>query len=167
MVKRVQPKFNKEIYYEQRLQDVFMAAADNHEGLIYNEEVWNYMIALILRQRLATIKDTERLNHVKPSFPLNFQTFIATIHQEFGDDNLKQLDLQMDLVYEQLQNCRTLINLMNIPLLSKNELEQLSTILYHNNIRGEEAEKNLKRVFKEIKGQSEDVWGFVWTKITG
>ena len=51
--------------------------------------------------------------------------------------------------------------------LGKNELEQLSTILYHNNIRGEEAEKNLKRVFKEIKGQSEDVWGFVWTKITG
>jgi hypothetical protein len=88
------------------------------------------MIALLLRQKLATIKDTEKLNLVRPSFPLTFETFINTIHQEFGDANLKQLDLQLDQVYEQLQNCRTLINLMNIPLLSKEELEQLSKILY-------------------------------------
>jgi hypothetical protein len=31
-------------------------------------------------------------------------------------------------------------------------LEQLSTILYNNNKRGQAAEKNLKKVFKEIKG---------------
>ena len=99
-VKRTQIASTPEIYYEQRMRDIFMLAADNNEGLIYNEEVWNYMIALILRQRLANIRDTERLNKVKPSFPLTFQAFISTIHQEFGDDNLKQLDLQFDLIYE-------------------------------------------------------------------
>jgi len=39
---------------------------------------------------------------------------------------------------------------MNIPLLSKEELEQLSTLLYNNNKRGQAAEKNLHKVFKEI-----------------
>ena len=55
-------------------------AADNREGLIYNEEVWNFMIALLLRQKLATIKDSQRLDTVRPSFPLTFETFINTIH---------------------------------------------------------------------------------------
>ena len=91
-VPRIQEYIEPQIYYEQRLRDIFMMAADNAEGLIHNEEVWNYMVALIHRQRLASIKDTERLNKVRPSFPLNFETFIATIHQEFGDANLKQLD---------------------------------------------------------------------------
>jgi hypothetical protein len=77
-----------------------MTAADNHEGLIKTEEVWNYMLVLIIRQRLATIQETERLDKVKPSFPLKFDTFINTIHQEFGDLSLKKLDGEFDQVQE-------------------------------------------------------------------
>ena len=79
-VPRVQHIKEPQIYYERRLRDIFMTAADNHEGLIKTEEVWNYMLVLIIRQRLATITETEQLDKVRPSFPLKFETFINTIH---------------------------------------------------------------------------------------
>lgn len=73
-----------------------MIAADNPEGILYNEQEWNYFIALILKTRLAAVRDTERLERVRPSFPLSFETFVNTVTQEFGDNSLKQLDQNME-----------------------------------------------------------------------
>ena len=95
-------------------------AADNPEGILYSEEVWNYFIALLLKSRLATVRDVERIETVKPSFPLTFETFVNTIQQEFGDHSLKQLNMNLDDTKEQLENCRTLINMMNIRFLQYN-----------------------------------------------
>lgn len=36
----------------------------------------------------------------------------------------------MDEAREQLENCRTLINLMNIKFLKRNELHQLSSLIF-------------------------------------
>ena len=99
-----------------------MEAADNPEGILYNDQEWNFFIALMLKQRLAGVRDTEQLEKVRPSFPLTFETFVNTVQQAFGDSTLKQLDSNVDLAREQLENCRTLINLMNIRFLKRNEL---------------------------------------------
>lgn len=121
---------NVDIYYEKKLKEIFLLAADNPEGLLYNEQEWNYFIALALKNRLITIRDTERLETVRPSFPLNFETFVNTVQQEFGDHSLKQLDSNLDEAKEQLENCRTLINLMNIRFLRRNELHQLASLIH-------------------------------------
>jgi hypothetical protein len=53
-------------------------------------------MALLLRNRLASIKDTEILERFRPSFPLDFDTFIKTITQAFGDKSLKKLEISID-----------------------------------------------------------------------
>jgi hypothetical protein len=68
---------------------VFLEASDNRDELIYDAQTWNYLIALLLRKRLASVKDTEILEKFRPSFPLDFDTFIKTITQAFGDRSLK------------------------------------------------------------------------------
>jgi len=67
------------IYYEEKLREAFMEAADNREQVIYNEESWMYLMALLSRTKLVSIRDSESLERVRPSFPLNFETFINTI----------------------------------------------------------------------------------------
>lgn len=46
----------------------------------------------MLKTRLANVRDTDRLETVRPSFPLVFETFVNTVQQEFGDASLKSLD---------------------------------------------------------------------------
>ena len=113
---------NVDIYYEKKLKEVFFEADDNTESIIYNVASWNYFIALVQKARLASVRDTKVLETVRPSFPLTFETFVNTVQQKFGDEVLKQLDANMDEQSEQLENCRTLINLMNIRFLRRDEL---------------------------------------------
>ena len=113
------------------------------------------------------MQDTEALERVRPSFPLNFETFINTIGQAFGDQSLKQLDQQFDEAQEQLNNCRTFINMMNINLLHRNELKQLATLFNTGSKQAQHTLKSIEEIFNKIKGQSEDVNGFVWDKIDG
>ena len=84
------------IYYEFKLRQVFHEAADNRDDVIPDAQTWNYLIALILRKRLASLKDTEQLEKYRPSFPLDFDTFIQTITQAFGDHTLKRLEVAID-----------------------------------------------------------------------
>jgi hypothetical protein len=104
---------------------------------------------------------------MKPSFPLIFETFMNTINQTFGDANLKTLDVQYDEAYEQVANCRTLINMMNIKFLEHEELSSLTKMLYESHQQGKKAQEAIEDIFKGVKGQSEDVFGFVWDKIDG
>jgi hypothetical protein len=101
---------------------VFREAADHKDDLICDERTWNLLLAFLIKNKLASIKDIEVLERFKPSFPLDFDTFIKTITQAFGDSSLKRLEINIDDSKEQLENCRTLINMMNIKLLSKDEL---------------------------------------------
>lgn len=47
----------------------------------------------MMRRRLASVQDTAALERVQPSFPLNFETFVQTITQAFGDRTLKNLEV--------------------------------------------------------------------------
>lgn len=107
------------------------------------------------------------MEKVRPSFPLTFETLIQTINQAFGDPSLKQLSGQVDEAREQVENCRTLVNLMNLKLLKHSELSSLAHIIHGAQQKGELAHKALNTVFNEVKGASEDVNGFVWDKIDG
>lgn len=91
------------------------------------------MIAFLLKKKLASIEDTDILEKYRPAFPLDFDTFIKTITQSFGDRTLKRLEINLDDSKEQLENCRTLINMMNIKFLSKDELYQLANIIFQCN----------------------------------
>lgn len=117
------------IYYEAKLRDTFMLACANREQLIYEETAWTYFVALLLRTKLCSVKDSEMLDKVRPSFPLTFETFIQTVSQAFGDQSLKSLNLQIDQTEEQLQNCRTFINLINVSQLHRDELAQLASLI--------------------------------------
>jgi hypothetical protein len=52
-----------------------------------------YFVALLMRSKLASVRDSETLEKVRPSFPLEFDTFMQTVNQAFGDQSLKQLNL--------------------------------------------------------------------------
>ena len=84
------------IYYEFKLRQIFQEACDNREEQILDIEQWNYLMALMLRKRLASLKDTETLEKYRPSFPLNFDTLIKTITQAFGDRSLKRVEMCLD-----------------------------------------------------------------------
>lgn len=122
------------------------------------------MGSLILK-KLTTVKDTQILDKYKPSFPLDFETFLKTVQQAFGDKSIKSLEKNIDDSREQLENCRTLINMMNLKLLSKDELFNLSNIVYTCHKSSMNAETSLKQIEKDIQPLSEDVFGFVWDKI--
>lgn len=81
------------IYYELKLKDAFTQACDNREQLINDEETWMYFVAMLMRMKLASVRDSEVLEKVRPSFPLNFETFMQTVNQAFGDHSLKTLNL--------------------------------------------------------------------------
>jgi uncharacterized coiled-coil protein SlyX len=120
---------------------------------------------MMLKNRLLSVEDSKKLDKFRPCFPLNFQTLVSTITQAFGDDSIKQLNSYMIDSKEQLENCRTYINLMNIRNLTANELHQLASILYECKRRAVEAEKNLDYVVHKVKGLSEDSFAFVWDLI--
>ena len=103
----------------------------NEEGTIDSEADWIILIDNLTRNQLVSLKDTRRMEEVKPSFPLTFQTLVSTICQAFGDASVKQLNSYLVESKEQLENCRTYINMVNIKSLSADELFQLASILYH------------------------------------
>ena len=47
--------------------------------------------------------------------------------------------MNLDDTKEQLENCRTLINMMNIRFLQRTELKQLATLIYQSNQKGIES----------------------------
>lgn len=144
---------------------MFHEAADNKDDVVPDAQTWNYLLALMMRKRLASLQDVNALERVQPSFPLNFETFIQTITQAFGDRSLKNLEISIDDSREQLENCRTLVNMMNVKFLNKDELYQLANILYQCSKKSKESENALAKILKDIHGYSEDVFGFVWDKI--
>ena len=66
---------------------------------------------------------------------------------------------------EQLENCRTYVNMLNIRSLSANELFQLATIIYNCKSKAGLTEKALHKVVTKMKGMSEDSKAFVYDKL--
>lgn len=88
------------------------------------------MTAMLISNRLISPQDDTKLQSFKPSFPLSFETFIQTITQVFGDKEIKDLKNIIDESREQIENCRTWINMINVKQLSADELHQLAIILH-------------------------------------
>jgi hypothetical protein len=120
---------------------------------------------MFLKNRVCSIEDTKRLEKCKPCLPLTFQTLLQTITQAFGDQSIKDFDSNISENKEQLENCRTWINMINVKQLSASELFQLASILYNCKKKSDEAEKNLALVVDKIKALSEDSFAFVWDKL--
>lgn len=59
---------------------------------------------------------------------------MQTVNQAFGDHSLKSLNIQFDETHEQLENCRTFINMMNVNLLHRDELKQLATLIHKSSL---------------------------------
>ena len=144
------------IHYEQKLLSCFYETSLGKEGLIKDETEWDCLIAMFLKHRLISVEDSKKFDAFKPSFPLNFQTLLSTITQVFGDEQIKSLNQHMSDCKEQLENCRTYINMLNIRSLSAQELYQLATTLYSCMGKAKSTEKALGQVVGKIKGQSED-----------
>lgn len=98
----------------------FDSACD--QGTIRNDEDWDMLMAMFLKNRIVSIEDTKRLDKVKPSYPMTFETLLQTITQAFGDETVKELNSNIIENKEQLENCRTYINMLNIRSLSAAEL---------------------------------------------
>ena len=57
--------------------------------------------------------------------------------------------------------------MMNIKFLQRHELKQLASLVYDSYGQAKESEQSTAKIFKDIKGMSEDVYSFVWDKIDG
>ena len=57
--------------------------------------------------------------------------------------------------------------MMNIRFLRREELKQLAVVIYDCNKQGSDCYQAISKIFKEIRGASEDVNGFVWDQIDG
>jgi hypothetical protein len=67
------------------------------------------------------------------------------------------LNLQFDETVEQLENCRTFINMMNVSMLHRDELKQLASLVYRSSKQSKQAQEAMESIFKQIKNSSEDV----------
>lgn len=90
---------------------------------------------------------------------------LQTITQVFGDAHIKSLNRNMFDCKEQLENCRTYINMLNIRSLAASELHQLATILYTCKGKAQDTEKALGQVVDKVKGLSEDSQAFVFDQL--
>ena len=158
-------EYTLEVYYEQKLRNVFFDNVNNGDGTISNQDEWDCLIAMFLKNRLVSIEDVKKLEANRPCFPMTFDVLVNTITQAFGDQSIKDLGSSIIESKEQLENCRTYINMLNIKSLSANELYQLATILNTCMKKSKEAEKNLSQVVDKVKNLSEDSFSFVWDKI--
>ena len=66
---------------------------------------------------------------------------------------------------EQLENCRTYINMLNVRSLKSEELHQLASILYTCKGKAQETENALGQVVDKVKGLSEDSQAFVFDQL--
>jgi hypothetical protein len=70
---------HSDIYFEKKLKDAFVDQADNAEGIIYDENGWDYFTAELMKKKLISSRDYNQLEKVKPSFPMTFDTFVQTV----------------------------------------------------------------------------------------
>ena len=152
-------------HFEQKVRNIFFETA-NDEGFISDANNWDTLIAMFLKNRVVSLNDTKVLDKFRPSFPIEYQTLLQTITQAFGDKEIKDFDSNITENKEQLENCRTYINLINVKCLRANELEQLATILYECKKKSDQTEKNLAEVVDKIKNLSEDSFAFVWDNLS-
>jgi hypothetical protein len=68
-----------ESFYLQKLRNVYFANTHNSDGLIMNDQEWEVLISMFLSNRLISIEDEKKLQAVKPSFPMEFDTFVSTV----------------------------------------------------------------------------------------
>jgi hypothetical protein len=54
----------RSIYYEFKLKQVFHEAADNKDDVVPDAQTWNYLLALMMRKRLASVQDVGALERV-------------------------------------------------------------------------------------------------------
>ena len=64
--------------YEYRLYKQFLAVSPQ-TGVVESKENWDFLVALLLKNKLISAADTTALYNYTPSFPCTFDTFINTI----------------------------------------------------------------------------------------
>ena len=67
-------EFNSEI----KMRNIFFDSANN-DGTINNNQEWDCLIAMFLKHRILSVEDTKRLDRVRPTYPIYFETLITTI----------------------------------------------------------------------------------------
>ena len=77
---------------------------------------------MFIKNKLASFEDIAMIEKYRPSFPVSFQTLLQTIKQAFGDQQIKELNHHLSESKEQLENCRTYINMLNVRSLTTDEL---------------------------------------------
>jgi len=114
-------EFEVEIHFEQKLRTIFVETASD-DGTIRDDTQWECLMAMFLKNRVVSIDDIKKLESVKPSYPCSWQTLLQTITQAFGDKSIKDFDACITENKEQLENCRTWINMINVKQLSASEM---------------------------------------------
>ena len=158
-------EYELEIHYESKLLQAFNETSFGRSGVIKDQSDWDRLIVKFVEYKLISLENSDKLEQYKPSFPLTFQTLLSTITQVFGDSHIKSLNSNMFVCTEQLENCRTYINMLNIRSLRAEELHQLANILYTCKIKAQETEKALGQVVGKVKGLSEDSQAFVFDQL--
>ena len=121
LMKKVYDDDAIEIHYESKLRNVFFDTV-SEEGRVQDEAEWDCLIAMFLKNKLMSIEDSKVLERYRPSFPITFTTLVQTICQAFGDPQIKQLNEYVSESKEQLENCRTYINMLNVKSLQAKEI---------------------------------------------
>lgn len=66
------------------MRNIFFDSA-NYDGTINNSQEWDCLMAMFMKHRVLSVEDSKKLDRVRPTFPISFETLITTIQQAFGD----------------------------------------------------------------------------------
>ena len=78
-------EYELEIHYESKLLQAFNETSFGRSGIIKDQSDWDRLIVKFVEYKLISLENSDKLEQYKPSFPLTFQTLLATITQVFGD----------------------------------------------------------------------------------
>lgn len=148
-----------------KLKHLFLQATSGNNE-IASIETWNIFMNLLVKAHLLSYEERSLLDKFMPSFPVTFESTIATMAQIV--DSAPEIHLITDhtlKLHSRLIQARDTFEMWDISSLSQNELCLLALKLYSDLSSVGKVKSLLERSLEKLNNYSEDIQRVVYDKI--
>ena len=148
-----------------KLKHIFLQATSGNPEII-NKETWNILTSLLIKSQLLSYEEKAVLEKYIPSFPVTFESTIATMAQIVDSKpEIHQIVEHALKLHSRLIQGRDTFEMWDISSLSQNELCMLVLKLYSDLSSVNKVKSLLERSLEKLNSYSEDVQRLVYDKI--
>ena len=148
-----------------KLKHAFLQATGGGEEIV-NVDTWRIFSTLLLKSHLLSNNERELLDKYMPSFPVTFESTIATMAQIVeSNPEIHQIIEYALKLHSKLIQGRDTFEMWDISSLSQNELCLLSLKLFSDLTSVKKVKNLLERSLEKLNSYSEDIQRVVYDKI--